>query len=57
LRAFGAETHTLANSIRSAGDASGALRGQLEGIAGQFGADESNVTDLTAMLGAATSIA
>jgi hypothetical protein len=30
LRAFAAETRTLANSIRTGGDASGVLRGQIE---------------------------
>jgi hypothetical protein len=50
LRAFGAETRTLANSIRSGSDASGVLRGQLEQVAGQFNRAKGEVTGLTAAL-------
>jgi hypothetical protein len=50
LRAFGAETRNLANSIRSGGDASGELRAQLEQVAGQFGAAKGQVAGLTAEL-------
>ncbi|HKM88757.1 MAG TPA: hypothetical protein VJX48_09140, partial [Xanthobacteraceae bacterium] len=47
LRAFGAETRKLASDIRSGGDAGGVLRGQLEQIAGQFGAAQKQVASLT----------
>jgi methyl-accepting chemotaxis protein len=50
LRAFGAETRTLANEIRSGGDASGILPGQLEQIAGQFNRAKSEVSGPTAVL-------
>jgi hypothetical protein len=50
VRAFGAETRTLANSIRSGGDASGLLRGQLEQIVGSAAAAKSNVVSLTGAL-------
>jgi hypothetical protein len=58
LKAFGAETRKLASDIRSGGDVSGQLRGQLEQVAGQFGAAKNNVIQLTSALrdnkGAAT---
>lgn len=50
LRAFGAETKNLANTIRSGGDAGGALRAQLEQVAGQFNKAKSEVGGLTAAL-------
>jgi phage-related minor tail protein len=50
LRAFGAETRQLATSIRSGGDASGVLRGQLEQVASQFNRAESEVAGLTSAL-------
>ena len=50
MRAFGAETRELATDIRSGGDVTGALRGQLEQIAGQFNAAKSNVVSLTGAL-------
>jgi hypothetical protein len=50
LRAFGAETRTLANSIRAGGDAGGVLRGQLEQIVGSAAAAKSNVISLTGAL-------
>ncbi len=50
LKAFGAETRKLATDIRSGGDASGVLRGQLEQVAGQFNAAKSNVVSLTGAL-------
>jgi hypothetical protein len=50
LRAFGAETRNLANTIRLGGDAGGVLRGQLEQVAGQLGAAKSNVIQLTTAL-------
>ena len=50
LKAFGAETRNIANSIPAGGDAGGVLRGQLEQVAGQFGAAKSNVIQLTTAL-------
>src|SRR5260370_29753364 len=50
LKAFGAETRKLATDIRSGGDASGVLRGQLEQVAGQFNAAKSKVVSLTGAL-------
>jgi hypothetical protein len=50
LRAFGAETRKLANDIRAGGDATGALRGQLEQVANQFGTAKSQVAALSAEL-------
>jgi hypothetical protein len=55
LRAFGAETKKLATDIRSGGDASGVLRGQLEQVAGQFNRAKAEVGGLTAELGKARS--
>jgi hypothetical protein len=50
VRAFGAETRKLADSIRSGGDAGGVLRGQLEQLAGQFNKAKSEVAGLTGEL-------
>src|SRR5260370_10287028 len=50
LKAFGAETRKLATDIRSGGDASGVLRGQLEQVGGQFNAAKSNVVSLPGAL-------
>jgi hypothetical protein len=47
LKAFGAETRNLANSIRSGGDAGGVLRSHLEQVAGQFNKAKSEVAGLT----------
>jgi hypothetical protein len=54
LKAFGAETRTLAQSIRAGSDSTGALRGQLQQVAAQFNRSKAEVAGLTANLRAAT---
>src|SRR6516165_3889684 len=52
LRAFGAETRTLAGDIRSGGDASGVLRSQLEQVAKPVQQHQIEVVSLTTAVGA-----